>query len=275
MQTVLSCLKTYAYVLAVFLGAYFILSGVAWWLLYHRQNENWKSRKIQQRIAPQKAVIREIKHSVISIAILALMIQCTLYFIHQNKTAVYTHINDYGWFYLILSIILCLFLNDAYFYWMHRFMHMKKIFPIVHRIHHLSKTPTPWAIFSFSPYEMVLNYASYPVLIFFIPLHPAAITFLVIYSFITNLAGHFGFEFSAPGQNSHWLLKYMLTITHHDMHHNKVNCNYSLYFNIWDRIMKTNHPDYDKTFIKVQENIKNNAHEHRIEPRPLRQAEIR
>lgn len=275
MQTILKLVESYAFLLSIFLGSYFILSGIAWWLLYRVQIENWKARKIQKRYPPHKSIVREIKNSVISISLLALMIQITLYFIAENKTAVYTNIRDHGWLYLVASVLLCLFLNDTYFYWVHRFMHLKKVFPIVHRIHHLSKTPTPWAIYSFSPWEMILNYTSYPLMIFFIPLHPAAIGALVAYSIITNLAGHFGFEFSGSGQNRHWLLKYLLTITHHDMHHNKVNCNYSLYFNIWDRIMHTNHPDYDSEFIKIQEKIKNVTHEHNIKSPVFHKAEIR
>jgi sterol desaturase/sphingolipid hydroxylase (fatty acid hydroxylase superfamily) len=35
------------------------------------------------------------------------------------------------------------------------------------------------------------------------------------------------------------------------MHHRLVKCNYGLYFNIWDRLMGTNHPDYEKSFNEV------------------------
>jgi len=32
------------------------------------------------------------------------------------------------------------------------------------------------------------------------------------------------------------------------MHHRYVTCNYGLYFNIWDRIMGTNHQRYHEEF---------------------------
>lgn len=35
------------------------------------------------------------------------------------------------------------------------------------------------------------------------------------------------------------------------MHHKYFNCNYGLYFNIWDRIMGTNHENYFDTFREV------------------------
>jgi sterol desaturase/sphingolipid hydroxylase (fatty acid hydroxylase superfamily) len=37
------------------------------------------------------------------------------------------------------------------------------------------------------------------------------------------------------------------------MHHRLTRCNYGLYFNIWDRLMKTNHPEYEKSYDKVIE----------------------
>ena len=33
------------------------------------------------------------------------------------------------------------------------------------------------------------------------------------------------------------------------MHHRLVKCNYGLYFNFWDRVMKTNHPHYEESIL--------------------------
>jgi len=37
------------------------------------------------------------------------------------------------------------------------------------------------------------------------------------------------------------------------MHHSKFKGNYGLYFRIWDRLMKTEHPDYVKDYDRIQE----------------------
>ena len=37
------------------------------------------------------------------------------------------------------------------------------------------------------------------------------------------------------------------------MHHSKFKGNYSLYFRFWDRLMKTEHPEYIKAYDKLQE----------------------
>jgi sterol desaturase/sphingolipid hydroxylase (fatty acid hydroxylase superfamily) len=41
------------------------------------------------------------------------------------------------------------------------------------------------------------------------------------------------------------------TPTNHIMHHEKMRGNYGLYFNFWDRLMGTNHPDYEHRFEEI------------------------
>ncbi len=257
----------YVEVLVIFISTYFTVCGTAYWLLYVRQNESLRTHKIQKRTPNKKSVWREIRWSVISMFVQAFMTVILLICISKGFTKVYLELGSHSRIYFVLSILLAFVLHDTYFYWMHRFMHLKTVFPYVHKIHHLSKTPSPWAIYAFHPVENIIDYSVFPILVFFIPLHPYALAFIIIYNMIMNLGGHFGFEFMPGRFRDTWLFKYGLTTTHHDMHHTKVNCNYGLYFNIWDRLMHTNHPAYEKTFMQVQEQIsKNKNHEHNKRP---------
>jgi sterol desaturase/sphingolipid hydroxylase (fatty acid hydroxylase superfamily) len=38
-------------------------------------------------------------------------------------------------------------------------------------------------------------------------------------------------------------------VTHHALHHEKFGANFGLYFNVWDRLMGTNHRDYECRFV--------------------------
>jgi sterol desaturase/sphingolipid hydroxylase (fatty acid hydroxylase superfamily) len=165
----------------------------------------------------------------------------------------YFDVSKHGWLYLAGSSILIIFFYDTYYYWLHRFMHLKWVFPWVHKTHHLSHTPSPWATLAFNPPETVLEFAIYPLMLFLVPLHPIALGCFVLYNIILNTAGHIGFEIVPHSHFRHPLLKFSLTVTHHDMHHSKINCNYGIYFSIWDRIMGTNHKDYEKTFDQVHD----------------------
>lgn len=44
---------------------------------------------------------------------------------------------------------------------------------------------------------------------------------------------------------------FLNTPTNHAMHHEKLRGNYGLYFNVWDRLLGTNHSDYEKRFCEV------------------------
>jgi sterol desaturase/sphingolipid hydroxylase (fatty acid hydroxylase superfamily) len=80
--------------------------------------------------------------------------------------------------------------------------------------------------------------------------------------------GHCGYEIFP-----HWFLQsragaILNSATHHGLHHEKSRGNFSLYFNVWDRLMGTNHVEYVARFEQVTgareatEAISNSAAEH-------------
>lgn len=257
MQLLAASGQLFALILIIYLCVYFIGAGLAYWFFYILKKDAMQARKIQLRMPDKKTIIHEIKWSLITIGLLSftgmIVISCVL----KGYTKMYHSISDYGWAYFFGSIVCCIFINDAYFYWVHRFMHLKAIFPAVHRIHHLSHTPTPWSIFSFSPVEACILYAIFPVFVFFVPLHPVALSVIVLFNVVNNISGHLGYEIVPGKLHRHWLFKYSNTVTHHEWHHAKVKCNYGLYFNIWDRLMKTNHPDNEKKFMQIEQRMAN------------------
>jgi len=168
-------------------------------------------------------------------------------------TRVYAPLNKYGYGWYFFSIVLMVLLHDTYFYWTHRLLHWKPLFKLVHKTHHLSINPTPFAAYAFHPVEALVEVGIIPLIAFTIPYHPTAITIFSLYALLLNVMGHLGFEFFPKGFVSHRLFKWHNTSTHHNMHHRLVKCNYGLYFNFWDRIMHTNHPHYEQSFEDVVE----------------------
>ncbi|MEZ4750285.1 MAG: sterol desaturase family protein [Bdellovibrionota bacterium] len=77
----------------------------------------------------------------------------------------YLDIGEHGWFYFFLSVPLLMGLHEVYFYWTHRWLHHPWWFKRVHRVHHESVNPTPWAVFSFHPVEAVIQAVVLPLLI--------------------------------------------------------------------------------------------------------------
>jgi sterol desaturase/sphingolipid hydroxylase (fatty acid hydroxylase superfamily) len=238
---------------------YLLFAGSFYLVFYVWKNKAIWRAKIQQRYPENKHVIREIVNSSITIIIFGLVILGVIYASKAGLTRVYHNVSNHGYGYYIFSIVLMILIHDTYFYWTHRAMHWKPLFKMVHKTHHLSTNPTPFAAYAFHPLEAVIEIGIVPLIAFTIPYHPTALTLFSLYSLLLNVTGHLGFELFPKGFASHWLFKWHNTSTHHNMHHRLVKCNYGLYFNLWDRLMGTNHPDYEKSFDAVVETRKTPA----------------
>jgi lathosterol oxidase len=230
---------------------YLLFTGLFYVIFYIWKNKKFWYAKIQQRYPDRKHIIHEVKYSFLTMLIFGAIIFLTTWAGKNGLTLVYSPIDKYGYSYYFLSIALMIVLHDAYFYWTHRALHWKPLFRTVHKTHHISVNPTPFAAYAFHPVEAVVEVGIVPLIAFTIPHHTSAITIFAVYSLLLNVLGHLGFEVFPKGFASHRLFKWHNTSTHHNMHHRLVKCNYGLYFNFWDRLMKTNHPLYEENFDAV------------------------
>ncbi len=97
----------------------------------------------------------------------------------------------------------------------------------------------------------VVEAGIFPVAVMVMPIHPAAFGLVMLWQIVFNVAGHTGYEFHPKWLMNTPLRYFVNTPTNHVMHHEKMRGNYGLYFNIWDRLMGTNHPDYESRFREV------------------------
>lgn len=230
---------------------YGVLAGGFYLLFYFFLRNRYLHKKIQARFPSPLKIRTEIFYSLVTILVFSAMGTLISWLHHHGFTQVYSSISEYGWLYFVVSILLMLLLHDTYFYWTHRLMHHRKIFPYVHRVHHLSNNPTPWAAFSFHPAEAIIEAGILLLIVFIMPVHPLAVFIFLLIMTIMNVIGHLGYElYPKYFLKSKWG-KWNNTSTHHNMHHRLVHCNYGLYFNFWDRWMKTNHPEYPEHFENV------------------------
>lgn len=187
------------------------------------------SRLIQSRRPGRDDLIREITHSIKTVAVYATVALGTIAMIEQGWTRLYTDVQAYGLWYLLITIPLLLILHDAYFYWMHRLMHHRLLFRRVHRLHHLSRTPSSWAAYSFSIGEAAIMTLFVPLTISVLPVHPIALFVFLAIMIVRNAMGHSGVEFHPR----FWVdspLDLMTTVTHHDLHHQRLDGNFGLYY---------------------------------------------
>lgn len=170
---------------------------------------------------------------------------------HAGGTAIYTDPAKYGWAYLPLSFLLLISLHETYFYFTHRAMHHPRLFRWLHHTHHRSRNPTAFAAFSFHPGEAFLEALILPVLVSLVPVHYSVLALFLLFMSVVGGVNHLGYEIFPAGFSRHPLTRWWISPTHHQMHHELVGWNYGLYFNVWDRLLGTQHEGYEKRFEQV------------------------
>ncbi|MEZ5921639.1 MAG: sterol desaturase family protein [Parvularculaceae bacterium] len=209
------------------------------------------ARKIRRPTRRSRQIRREIAYSALTILVFAVM----GVFVYEGAASgvfkFYSNVADYGWAYLALSVIGLAVFHDAYFYWTHRLMHHPKLFRLFHVVHHRSINPTPFTAYAFNPTEAAVQFLIVPIYCAIVPMHDVAIIIYMWLMIVRNALGHSGYELMPKGWTRNPLLNWSTTITHHDMHHERMNGNYGLYFTWWDKWMGTEHADYHERFGKA------------------------
>jgi lathosterol oxidase len=205
----------------VMLLRYFLMSGVFFVLT------KVNSEKVR--------VIKDISWSVMSTAIFALAGAIFLSTWERGQTLVYMNLHKFPVWYLPVSFFLYLFIHDTYFYWTHRWMH-RNFFKQIHFAHHESINPSAWTSFAFHPYEAIIQAVFLPVIALIIPIHVAALILFLILMSLFGVTNHLGKEIYSPVLSKRYSI---ITATHHDLHHKKMNYNFGLYFSWWDKWMGT------------------------------------
>ncbi|CAN5505298.1 sterol desaturase family protein [soil metagenome] len=157
---------------------------------------------------------------------------------NRGWTLIYTG-HQYPLWYAPLSVFAFLFVHDTWFYWSHRWMHRPRPFRIAHAVHHASRPPTAWAAMAFHPIEALTGAVVIPLLVFAIPIHIAALGFVLGVMTLMGVTNHMGWEIFPRGMWTGPVGGWLITASHHQRHHEQYRCNYGLYFRFWDRLCGT------------------------------------
>jgi sterol desaturase/sphingolipid hydroxylase (fatty acid hydroxylase superfamily) len=154
-------------------------------------------------------------------------------------TRIYTHVADRPLWWLPASFVAYLLLQDAWFYWTHRWLHRPAPFRLAHAVHHASRPPTAWAAMSFHPIEALSGAVVIPALVFLVPIHVAVLGLVLLMMTVMGVTNHIGWELFPRALVRSRLGGWLITASHHQRHHDAYRCNYGLYFRHWDRLCGT------------------------------------
>ena len=192
-------------ILTVAIAARYV--AIAWLvhaLVWGRKDGRVRGRRLN-RDRPKPATIRhELKLSLLSSWIYALPAAVVIEAWKHGGTLVYLDWNRYGVAWLFVSGAIYLLVQDAYYYWLHRLMHVKVLFRHMHAGHHRSRQPTAYASFAFDWPEAALTAWLLPALTFVIPIHPAVIVVLLTVMTVLAVLNHSGAEL-LPRLDGRWL----------------------------------------------------------------------
>ena len=232
-------LKGFAIANLVMLGfiimRYFVMVFPFYFLFWKKRIAKSRVSYLHDQMVKNDQINSEIKWSLSSSFIFAFSGYLIGVAWQQGWSQIYLQFDEYPLWYLLLSFILYSLVHEIYFYWTHVWMHIPKIYRRIHSIHHYSVKTSPWASFSFHPYEAVVHAIFLPIFVCVIPIHPVVILLYLTFMTVTAISNHLGVELLFPKI----LRKYFISGTHHAVHHEKFRFNYGLYYCFMDQLMGT------------------------------------
>jgi sterol desaturase/sphingolipid hydroxylase (fatty acid hydroxylase superfamily) len=219
-------------------GRYFLFAGLAYLIIWKWSKSYALKHQTQTVGFKPGQITQEIKWSMLTNLIFTGITLLSYWTSIKDGTLTSKMTFEFNFMTVVWILGLILF-HDAYFYWMHRAIHHPKVYKLIHRTHHLSTNPSPWAAYSFHPIEAVLEVVwTIPIIYFLKPNLFIMLLFSIIILFV-NVTGHSGVEIYPASWSNHRFLKYILRPDQHNDHHHYFKGNYGLYFSFWDRWMGT------------------------------------
>jgi Delta7-sterol 5-desaturase len=194
----------------------------------------------------------DIHLSVLSSVIFALGAAAIMSAYDRGLTQLYTNVNQYPLWYLGLSYIMVIVLQDTYFYFLHRAFHRPSLFNWWHEGHHRSRHPTPWTSFAFDLPEATAHLLFLAGIVCVIPLHFITLIAVLTTMTVWAVVNHLELDWLPHGFPHHWCGRWFTGPAHHAIHHHQYAFHYGLYFTFWDRQLGTQAPNYDQEVINVR-----------------------
>ena len=223
-------------------GRYFLAAGVFYFVFHKWLRDQWKHRKLGKKEYSNQQFKREIAWSIISAICFSFTGTFLLLLWQKGYTKIYTDINDHPLWWLPVSLVISLLIDETYYYWVHRWMHRPAIFKRIHKIHHQSTISSPWTSFAFHPVEGMLLSLPLVFTLLFIPVHAGVILLQLTIMTISSIINHLDIEIYPEKIRNHSLGKLLIGASHHALHHKQYKYNFGLYFTFWDKWKKTESP---------------------------------
>tara|TARA_R110002073_G_scaffold64380_3_gene161296 strand:+ start:4054 stop:4743 length:690 start_codon:yes stop_codon:yes gene_type:complete len=157
-----------------------------------------------------------------------------LYLIYTKQIGhLYANVSDYSITYTLISPIAYFFIQDFMFYVLHRTAHIPFLYQRIHYVHHKHRKPTSWSVRISHWIDSNVENIAFTLPVVVMPIHEYMWMSCLMF---TLLWGNFLHDSKKRIQ-----LYLLNDNSDHCVHHyyGEKNCNYSYYFNHWDKIFGT------------------------------------
>jgi Delta7-sterol 5-desaturase len=211
-----------------FLAMYLGFAGGAWLLSRRMLPAMGIGRVVDTRALREGQLGREIRGSMVSIVVFGVLtvIQVDLYWLGWIGLLWNATVETILW----QSVGLVIW-NEVHFYACHRLLHTRWLYRHVHRRHHESVVPTPFATYSFHWGESAMLGSVLLLATIVYDFHPAALGTLPVVSLLFNTIGHWNYDIFSG--------KIRSASVEHSRHHRLVGGNYGFYLPLLDRWLGT------------------------------------
>ncbi|MBO3737612.1 sterol desaturase family protein [Actinoplanes flavus] len=145
----------------------------------------------------------------------------------------------------LAELVALVMVMDVLMYAGHATVHLRVLFPWVHRLHHVFADARPITLFALHPFEAI-GFGAMWLLV--LAAHPFSVWALAAYTalnLIFGILGHLGVEPLPPAVRGHAVFRWIATPTMHVGHHAEPRYNLGFYTTVWDRLFHTLEPGYD------------------------------
>lgn len=147
-----------------------------------------------------------------------------------------------------LDALLLLGVMDLAMYLLHRVAHVPGLYALLHRPHHRYARPRPLTLFVLAPHETLAFGGLWLAVLLVYPASWVGMSLYLALNVAFGVVGHLGVEPLPPRWVRLPLLRHVGTSTFHAQHHLDPRYNFGFYTVLWDRLLGTLHPEYERAF---------------------------
>lgn len=232
-------LITFVLIVIIIFLRYLLLSGMYHFIFFRLLRNRFQQNMLNAKAPKNAQLKREMRYSLYSAVIFGGVGLVILILWQTGFSQIYLEPDTYPLWYLPLSIVLFLFVQDTYYYWLHRWMHRNSWMRRFHTEHHKSLNTSVLTSFSFHPMESLLQALMLPAFIVIVPISFYALLIVLVLMTFSAIINHAGVEVYSYSLAPNKFRELFIGATHHDLHHKNAKKNFGLYFTFWDRWMKT------------------------------------